>query len=344
MMSKIKKWISTENIVAVALFAYLFSYPMLNSAYRTMNMANFLASIILALSLALVWGYTGIFSYAQAAFYGIGGYTYAILAKNFTGPEFTPMFLIAALAMGFLVAMILSFFMFYGGINDVFVALITMCVTLVHETFLQQTAGPQWKIGNAALGGFNGINSITKLTIGSTVLRDKKLYIFALIMLTLIYIGFRYMERSKLGYTLISIRENRERSELFGYDVAFIQTMIFSVAGAMAALAGVIYTTWGGYIVPTAVGMTQATIPVVLVAAGGKKNSTSVILFSLFYLTLSQKLAASGTQWSLIILGAILLLVVLFVPKGIIHSLFEILDEKVVNPLLNRGEKKGGRK
>jgi len=96
--------------------------------------------------------------------------------------------------------------------------------------------------------------------------------------------------------------------------------------------------------VPTAVGMTQATIPVVLVAAGGKKNSTSVILFSLFYLTLSQKLAASGTQWSLIILGAILLLVVLFVPKGIIHSLFEILDEKVINPLLNRGEKKGGRK
>ena len=342
MMNKLKKWITTENIVAVALFGYLFTYPMMNSAYRTMNMANFLASIILALSLALVWGYTGIFSYAQAAFYGIGGYTYAILCKNFAGPTLTPVFLLAAMAVGFLAAMILSFFMFYGGINDVFVALITMCVTLVLETFLQQTAGPQWKIGKAALGGFNGINSITKLTFGSTVMRDKNLYIFALVLLTIIYLGFRYMERSKLGYTLISIRENRERSELFGYNVAFIQMMIFSVAGAMAALAGVIYTTWGGYIVPTAVGMTQATIPVVLVAAGGKKNSTAVILFSLFYLTLSQRLAASGTQYSLIILGAILLLVVLFVPKGIIHSLFEILDEKVVNPLLNRSEKKGG--
>lgn len=46
-------------------------------------MANFLITLILALSLALIWVYTGIFSYVQAAFYGIGGYTYAILCKNF---------------------------------------------------------------------------------------------------------------------------------------------------------------------------------------------------------------------------------------------------------------------
>jgi len=105
--------------------------------------------------------------------------------------------------------------------------------------------------------------------------------------------------------------------------------MIFAASGAIAALAGILYTTWGGYIVPTAVGMIQATTPVVLVAAGGKKNATAVILFSLLYLNLSQNLAAAGTQYSLIILGVILLFVVLIVPKGIFHSLFEIIDEKV---------------
>lgn len=326
----LRKIVTSENITALGLFAYLIMYPLSHSAYRTMNMANFLATIILALSLTLVWGYTGIFSYAQAAFFGIGGYTYAVLCKNFVGTGMTPLFLLAGMAAGFVVAMILGFFMFYGGINGVFVALITMCFTMVLETFLQQTAGAQWHIGDALLGGFNGINSITKLTFGAIVLKNQSLYIFALIMLIFIYVGFRYMEVNKLGYTLVSIREKQTRSELLGYNTAFIQMMIFAVSGAMAALAGVLYTTWGGYIVPTAVGMTQATIPVVLVAAGGKKNSTAVILFSLLYLNLSQNLAAIGTQYSLIILGVILLFVVLIVPKGIFHSLFEIIDDKVI--------------
>ncbi len=251
----------------------------------------------------------------------------------------TPLFLLAGMAIGFIAAMILGFFMFYGGINGVFVALITMCFTMVLETFLQQTAGVQWHIGKALLGGFNGINSITKLTIGGVALKNQSLYLFALILLILIYVGFRYMESHKLGYTLISIREKQERSELLGYNTAFIQMIIFAVSGAMAALAGVLYTTWGGYIVPTSVGMIQATTPVVLVAAGGKKNATAVILFALLYLNLSQNLAAIGTQYSLIILGLILLFVVLIVPKGIFHSLFEISDERLLNRLF--ADKKG---
>lgn len=324
-----KQWINTENISAAAVLIFLVIYPLVNGAYATLNVANFLNTLILALSLALVWGYTGIFSYAQAAFYGIGGYTYAILCKNFNDPALTPLFLLIGVAMGFLVALVLGYFMFYGGVNDVFVALVTMCFTLVLETFLAQTAGPEWHIGKAQLGGFNGINSITPLTFGSNALMGRPLYVFTLVLVIVIYLAMRIMEKRNLGYCLLSIRENRERSEMFGYNVSFIQMMIFAVSGAIAGLAGVLYTSWGGYIVPSAVGMTQATIPVVLVAAGGRKNPTAVVIFTLFYLFLSQKLAASGSQYSLIILGAILLLVVLFVPKGIIHSLFEIIDAKV---------------
>ena len=63
-----KEWIKAENISAAAVFIFLVTYPFLNGAYATLNMANFLNTLILALSLALVWGYTGIFSFAQAAF------------------------------------------------------------------------------------------------------------------------------------------------------------------------------------------------------------------------------------------------------------------------------------
>ncbi len=81
-----KSRVTTENICAVLLFMFFFIYPMVKSSYAVLNMANFLITVILTLSLGLIWGYTGIFSYAQAAFYGIGGYTYAILCKNFLSP------------------------------------------------------------------------------------------------------------------------------------------------------------------------------------------------------------------------------------------------------------------
>lgn len=328
-----KKFVNAENITAVAIFAYLILYPFMNSNYRILNMANFIISIILSLSLALIWGYVGIFSYAQAAFYGIAGYTYAILCKNFVSPDFTLLFLLCGVCVAFLAAYVLGYFMFYGGINDVFVALVTMCFTLVLETFLAQTAGPQWKIGDALLGGFNGINAITPITIGTFPMKGKNLYVLVMVLFSLVYIAMRVMEKRKIGYCLISIRENMARSEMFGYNTAFIQMMIFAVSGAIAGLAGVLYTSWGGYIVPSAMGMTQATMPVVLVAAGGRKNPTAVVLFTLFYLTLSQQLAASGSSYSLILLGLILLLVILFVPKGIIHSLFETIDNRVFAPM-----------
>lgn len=334
MKTKWKSFVSSENISAVLVLLYLVLYPFVNGAYKTLNMANFLITLILALSLALIWGYTGIFSYAQAAFYGIGGYTYAVLCKNFLNPALTPLFLLCGMLMGFLVALLLGYFMFYGGVNDVFVALVTMCFTLVLETFLSQTAGPEWHIGDALLGGFNGMNSITPLTIGSFPVTGMALYGLNFVLVLIIYLSLRIMEKRNIGYCLLSIRENRARSEMFGYNTSFIQMMIFAVSGAVAGLAGVLYTSWGGYIVPTAVGMTQATLPVVLVAAGGRKNPTAVVIFTLFYLSLSQKLAASGSQYSLVILGVILLLVVLFVPKGIIHSLFEIIDHKVLGRLI----------
>ena len=122
-----KSRVTTENICAVLLFMFFFIYPMVKSSYAVLNMANFLITVILTLSLGLIWGYTWIFSYAQAAFYVIGGYTYAILCKNFLSPLLTPLWLLGGVLMGFLAALLLGYFMFYGGVNDVFVALVTMC-------------------------------------------------------------------------------------------------------------------------------------------------------------------------------------------------------------------------
>jgi branched-chain amino acid transport system permease protein len=60
-------------------------------------------------------------------------------------------------------ACLLGYMIFYGGIKDVFIGIVTLSVTLVFETFMAQTAGPQWAIGSARLNGFNGMSSMPSL-------------------------------------------------------------------------------------------------------------------------------------------------------------------------------------
>src|SRR5690606_26589152 len=125
------KKLNTENIVALLLFIGLLLYPIIASGYSVLNMTYFLTMIFLSLSLAFIWGFTCIFSFGQTAFFGIGGYSYALITLNMNTTSFNIFALILAILIAGLVAWVLGWFMFYGGVNDVFVGLVTLCVTLV---------------------------------------------------------------------------------------------------------------------------------------------------------------------------------------------------------------------
>ena len=325
--------LNTENVVGIGIFIFLFAYPLFVSPYNVMNLTYFLSMVFLSLSVSLIWGYTGIFSFGQAAFFGVGGYFYALFTMNNNVPSMTPVGLVLGVLAGALVALIIGYLMFYGGINDVFVGLITLCITVVFETFMAQTAGSQWKIGDVGLGGYNGINGIPNLSFGSFNLIGNSFYYFVLILFLLIYLGLRLFIKSKYGYAVIAIRENRERTKLFGYNVPKIQMFVFTVGGALASLSGILYAMWGSYMTPSVVGLTASTLPVVLVAAGGRKNLTASVIFTLVYYWFSQSLSASGNEYALIILGVALILVILFVPEGIFVALFNLSDKLFLNKI-----------
>ncbi len=105
----------------------------------------------MALSLAMIWGKAGILSFGQTAFFGIGGYLYGIYTLNVLGSGATWIGILVGVLAGGIVAAILGYFMFYGGVNDVFVGLTTLALTLVLQTFMAQTAGPEWTVGEARL-------------------------------------------------------------------------------------------------------------------------------------------------------------------------------------------------
>ena len=290
------------------------------------NVAYFFIWVFMALGLSLLWGYTGILSFGQTAFFGLAGYAYGVITLNYGGDNgLTFAALLAALVLAALLAGLLGYFMFYGGIRDVFVGIVTLSITLVCETFMAQTAGPEWAIGEARLNGFNGMSGMPPLTIpwpgGDIILEATRLYWFLLGLLVFVYLGLRILVNSRFGNTLVAIRENPNRAEMLGYDIRRYQLIVFVLGGVLAGLSGVLYTTWGTYITPSSMGLTAAALPIVWVAAGGRKDITATIVSTIALVWVSQMLAVYGSQYALILMGAIMLLAVMAAPEGFVVTL-----------------------
>lgn len=319
------KSLCTENVTLVLVLLFAILFPFFNSAYKVDQFTGFFISCILSFSIVLIWGYTGIFSFGQAAFYGIGAYTYAIISlcsdKNLT---------LLAAVVGILVAgifaTILGYFIFYGGVNEIFTGIITLCVSIVLETFIVQTSGPEYKILGVWIGGYNGLNNIPKLQIGNFTFSNIFLYILVVVVVFTVYFIFRKLTHSNAGYALFGVRESKARSELFGYKTAKIQTVVFGLSGALAGLGGVLFSAWSGYVVPSTLSVGNSTVAVVMVALAGRKNVTGALIMTLFYSYLTHEMAASGNTWSNVILGVLLVLIVMFLPEGALVELFNRLD------------------
>lgn len=315
-------WLSFMVVVIA-----LITLPLFADEYLVNNIGYFLIWVFMAMGLSLLWGYTGILSFGQTTFFGVAGYAYGVITLNYgAGHGLTFGALILAVALAALVAWIIGYFMFYGGIRDVFVGIVTLSVTLVLETFMAQTAGPEWAIGAARLNGFNGMSGMPPLTIpwfgeSGIFLEGRYLFWFLVSLVVLVYLSLRILVNSRFGNVMVAIRENPNRVEMLGYDVRRYQLIVFIVGGALAGLSGVLYTTWGTYITPSAMGLTAAALPIVWTAAGGRKDITATLVATIFLVWLSQMLAVKGNQYALVLMGLILLVAVMLAPEGFVVTL-----------------------
>jgi urea transport system permease protein len=212
---------------------------------------------LFALSLALMWGFAGILSFGHAAYFGLGAYTYAIASFNI-GESTVPVLL--ALVVPAVVAAIIGAMMFYGRISDVYLGVMTLVVTLILNRFMNATAGDAYKIGNARLGGFNGIPAFPTLNVPgepNMEVSDTAYYYVVVVCVLLAYLIARWILASAFGRTLIGIRENELRMELLGYNVPAYKTAIFAVSGAMAGLAGCLFANWAEIVTPSVFSLGQ---------------------------------------------------------------------------------------
>jgi ABC-type branched-subunit amino acid transport system permease subunit len=307
--------------------------PVFVDAFAITNLTYFLVWVFMALGLSLIWGYAGILSFGQTAFFGLAGYTYGVISINLGDAALWTWFaLLMSLVLPAVLATFIGYFMFYGGVRDVFVGIVTLSITLVFETFMAQTAGPEWTIGSARLNGFNGMSNMPPLTFpwgeNPIVFDGPPFFWLVLALVVLVYVGLRIVVNSRFGNVLVAIRENADRAEMLGYNVRLYQLFVFVIGSVLAGMSGVLYTLWGSYITPSSMGLTAAALPIIWVAAGGRKDITATLLATVLLIWLSQQLAVKGSQYALIWMGIILLIVVLFAPEGLFVTVWKKLSDR----------------
>jgi len=334
--------LSTENVVVVCFFLFLFIYPLWGTRFAVDTFSGYIIVVLMTFSVALIWNYCGIFSFGQAAFYGVGAYAYGIMNSALGGGNMTLIAALIGVLAGGLFALFIGFFIFYGGVSDFFVGIITFCITLALQSFMNQTAGSQWKIAGVALGGQNGIVNISPLLIGSISFGEYRLmYYLVTFVVLVIFLILRWIAKSNLGYAMYGIRENKERSSMFGYNTARIQTFVFGAGGVIAALAGVLFASWNNYIEPSRFALSTSTLAIAMVIAGGKKSLAGAMLLTVIYSRFAQFLSAQGSAYSTIILGLFIILSILLTPEGLMYSLFRVID-KLCSRVFCIRQKQGG--
>lgn len=317
-----------------AILALIAASPLFLSRFQIINFSNFLIFGLLAMSLCLIWGYCGILSLGQASFLGIGGYAFGVVAINLINTHGnTDLALLAGILFPVILAAIIGAIMFFAQMKGVYVAILMLVTSRLLEIFLLQTADPKYKIGAAALGGFNGLRPASPndpllpnliLGLGTWTVefdgRGLSFFYLVLAVVTIVYLGLRWLVNSSFGYILIGIREDPDRTETFGYDVRMVQLAVFCVSAAVAGLAGVLYAAWGTYIHPNTFGIANNILPVIWVGVAGRKDLTAALVGALVLQWVSLQLAARG-EYALIVMGGILVVAMLVAPDGLITGL-----------------------
>ncbi|MDQ2763472.1 MAG: branched-chain amino acid ABC transporter permease [Pseudomonadota bacterium] len=295
------------------LLAVFLAVPTVLPDYFTEFASRLLILGLFALSFDLVFGFAGIMSFGQALFFGGAGYVVALLARDF---NVSSVFVAVpvSITVGLALAAAVAAFLMLGGHppSTIFVALGTLTASFAGEELARS-----WYY----LGGQNGIPSIPQLSAFGYPFTDLGFHYTVLAIFVLVYLGCRALVRSQFGLALIGIREQEERLGFFGYRAPVFKALVFSVAGAVAGLAGGLYAYQQGFVWPSMIGVVLSTQIVLYCLFGGigtlVGSALGVIAIESFGYVFSDQFPKI---WP-ILLGILLLLVILLRPSGIV-SLF----------------------
>jgi branched-chain amino acid transport system permease protein len=292
------RWAPLLLLLLVPLFAGRF--------YQYLLTQIFVASLM-AIAFNLLLGTTGLLSFGQAAFFGVGAYTVGLLLTKAGFGTLPALVLSPVVAAA--VAGIIGFFCV--RLSGVHFAMLTLAFGQLIFAVVFKWYG--------FTGGDNGIQGIPirplpgGIDIGST----KSMYYFALAVVGISVECLRRIRSSPFGATLKAIRENSQRASFLGVNIKLYQWTVFVVAGAFTGLAGGLYALMEKSISPEIIHWSKSAEPVFMTIIGGIYTFAGPAVGAVVYVILNSYLVAWTEKWALV-LGLVLLTLVLLLPGGVV--------------------------
>lgn len=310
--------------------------PLLLSGFRLGLLGRFLSLAIVALGIDLIWGFTGLLSLGHGIFFALGGYGFAMfLQLNSLGegqiPEFFglygvsdlpwfwqpfysfPFTLLAIVFVPAIVAGLLGYLVFRNRIRGVYFSILTQAALVV---FFNLFNGQQkW------INGTNGLKTDITTLMGQEVGSDRMQFVFYLITvlaLAAMYGLCRWLTSGRFGRLLIAIRDDENRVRFSGYDPTGFKVLVFAVSGAIAGIAGALYTVQSGIVSPQFMDIAFSIEMVIWVAVGGRATLVGAVLGAVLVNWARALLSESFPEVWLFFQGALFLLVVTALPDGIV--------------------------
>jgi urea transport system permease protein len=319
------------------------SNPLHLTTYTVTLLGKYLAFALLAMAVDLAWGYLGILSLGHGAFFALGGYAMGMYLMRQIGergvygnpelPDFMvflnweslpwfwygfDMFWFAALMVMLvpgLLAFVFGWLAFRSRVTGVYLSIITQALTYaLMLAFFRNEMG---------FGGNNGLTDFKDI-LGFSLQADSTrvaLYIATALALGLAYVACRAVVSSRLGRVALAIRDAEDRTRFAGYKVEHVKLAIFTFSAVLAGIAGALYVPQVGIINPGEFAPLNSIEIVIWVAVGGRATlygaaaGALMVNYGKTYFT-----AALPEVW-LFALGALFVLVTLFLPKGVIGLL-----------------------
>lgn len=343
-----------KNIAFLIIILIVALLPAFLSPFRVSLVGKFITYAIVALCIDLIWGYTGILSLGHGVFFGLGGYGMGMYLKlvashgklpdfmSWSGRTTLPWFwefyktapeaILMILLVPSVLAFVLGLLTFLNRIKGVYFSILSQALALVFVTLfigLQQYTG-----------GTNGITEFSTL-FGLPIAGIKAKYIWyyvALFFLVITYFTFSNIMKTKCGRVLVAIRDGENRARFSGYQTATYKTFVYVLSALFTGIAGALFVPFSGIISPSEMSISNSIDMAIWVAVGGRGTLIGAVIGA-FLVNITKTLISESLPeiWSYFI-GAIFVLVVLFLPRGL-TGVFSYAKEKLIPMLKKTGKK-----
>jgi ABC-type branched-subunit amino acid transport system permease subunit len=302
---------ATSTVAALALIA-LFG----EDHFALLMIATVLLYGVACLGLTIQFGYAGVVNFAGAAFFGVGGYTAAVLAAHTGLPH------LLILALGGVFAGVLGSLLVLPLLRTRghYAALITVAFAILFKTFLEVNdalGGPQGlKVPGLRILGWS-FNDNLELAGGVELSFYLGYALLCLALTVAAYVLVRRLERSWLGLSLDAVRIDETAAAVFGFEVARWKIFAFTLGNVLAGIAGALYAMMTGFVAPASFTLAESLIMVSIVILGGMGNPVGVLAAAALALVLPEKLQAIQ-EYRFLLFSVFVILVLLFRPEGLL--------------------------